>query len=69
MDIPFFAPIFWYHPTASPFPCFPWVYAGVQHQQAALTFAHGALYITTGYFIWLFLNGLGLSYPSPSCSP
>ncbi len=26
-------------------------------------FAHGALYITTGYFIWLFLNGLGLSYP------
>ena len=31
-------------------------------------FAHGALYITTGYFIWLFLNGLGLSYPSPSCS-
>jgi branched-chain amino acid transport system permease protein len=26
-------------------------------------FAHGALYITTGYFIWLFLNGLGLRYP------
>lgn len=26
-------------------------------------FAHGALYITTGYFIWLFLNGLGWSYP------
>jgi branched-chain amino acid transport system permease protein len=26
-------------------------------------FAHGALYITTGYFIWLFLNSLGLSYP------
>ncbi|PJC74067.1 MAG: branched-chain amino acid ABC transporter permease [Syntrophobacterales bacterium CG_4_8_14_3_um_filter_58_8] len=26
-------------------------------------FAHGALYITTGYFIYLFLNGLGLSYP------
>jgi branched-chain amino acid transport system permease protein len=26
-------------------------------------FAHGALYITTGYFIWLLLNGLGLSYP------
>ncbi len=26
-------------------------------------FAHGALYIMTGYFIWLFLNGLGLSYP------
>ncbi len=26
-------------------------------------FAHGALYITTGYFIWLFLNALGLNYP------
>ncbi|MBM4314030.1 MAG: branched-chain amino acid ABC transporter permease [Deltaproteobacteria bacterium] len=26
-------------------------------------FAHGALYITTGYFIWLFLNTLGLNYP------
>jgi len=26
-------------------------------------FAHGALYITTGYFIWLFLNSLGLGYP------
>ncbi|MEW6334109.1 MAG: branched-chain amino acid ABC transporter permease [Thermodesulfobacteriota bacterium] len=26
-------------------------------------FAHGALYITTGYFIWLFLNRLGCSYP------
>jgi branched-chain amino acid transport system permease protein len=26
-------------------------------------FAHGALYITTGYLIWQFLNGLGLSYP------
>lgn len=26
-------------------------------------FAHGALYITTGYFIWLLLNTLGLNYP------
>ncbi|HBB17199.1 MAG TPA: branched-chain amino acid ABC transporter permease [Syntrophus sp. (in: bacteria)] len=26
-------------------------------------FAHGALYITTGYFIWQFLNALGLNYP------
>jgi branched-chain amino acid transport system permease protein len=26
-------------------------------------FAHGALYITTGYFVWLFLNSLGLNYP------
>jgi branched-chain amino acid transport system permease protein len=26
-------------------------------------FAHGALYITTGYFVWLFLNTLGLNYP------
>jgi branched-chain amino acid transport system permease protein len=26
-------------------------------------FAHGALYITAGYVIWLLLNGLGLSYP------
>ena len=25
-------------------------------------FAHGALYITGGYFVWLCLNSLGLSY-------
>ena len=26
-------------------------------------FAHGALYITTGYIVWLCLNTLGLNYP------
>lgn len=25
-------------------------------------FAHGALYITSGYFVWLFVNALGLNY-------
>ena len=26
-------------------------------------FAHGALYITSGYIVWLLLNRLGLPYP------